>query len=516
MVKNFFCFLCFLILNFNFIDNLLYSQTIAKQNLGPNINSICDEVSPVISPDGRTFYFTRADCEGGFGGEDIWVSYIKEDGSWSKAENIGEPLNDESNNCVYSVSPDGNRLLVSFSKKENGKTQEDGVALTYRIKDGWSKPEPLKIDNFYNFNKFHGFCLSNDGKILLMTIERFDIIGKKDIYISFIKNDGNWTEPKNIGEDVNTKGDEMSPFLASDQVTLYFSSDGRGGYGSADIFYSRRLDNSWSKWSKPVNMGKSVNTPDWDAHYKLSAKSDFAYFVSNKETFGKSDIFKVSIPDSAKPFIVALIKGKITSFKTYATIGVVAELTSAEDNQIIASTTTNPANGDYAFTLPVGKKYFLNFFSKKYKSVNSGVDLSNILKYTEITRNIELMSIEDSIYAMRNILYKKNSYKPNPETILAIKKLIEFLKTNENCDVNILGHADSVGSELVNMLVSEQRAIEARRFFVAGGIDSNRIHSIALGESSPIVPNDTEERRALNRRVEFTVFERKVILQTNP
>jgi len=163
---------------------------------------------------------------------------------------------------------------------DNGK----GFSLTHRIKGGWSVPIDVKVRDFKNKNKYGEFCMSNDQKTLIHAIEMNDTHGDQDLYVSFRLTNGEWSKPKNLGKNINTKGAENSPFLASDGVTIYFSTNGLPGYGKNDIFLSRRLDDSWTNWSEPENLGPSVNTPDFDAYFSIPASGDFAYLVSGENS----------------------------------------------------------------------------------------------------------------------------------------------------------------------------------------------------------------------------------------
>ena len=218
----------------NGTELLSQSKKYEPQNLGSGVNSKCDELLPIISADGKTLFFCRDNCTGGFGGQDIWVSKLKPNGIWGNAVIIGSPLNNEHNNFVASVTPDGNTLLLGNVYNKDG-TVGPGISLSKKIQGGWSFPEKVIIKNYYNNSSSGSFFLANDGRTLLMTAQRDDSYGKKDIYVSFLEDDNSWSAPMNLGAAINTSEEEISPFLASDGVTLYFSSEGRGGFGSADV-----------------------------------------------------------------------------------------------------------------------------------------------------------------------------------------------------------------------------------------------------------------------------------------
>ncbi|HEX8547932.1 MAG TPA: hypothetical protein VF691_13290, partial [Cytophagaceae bacterium] len=194
------------------------------ERLSKNINTANDELIPIISPDGKTLYYAGRGYPNNVGStkDDIYFSVSDEYGNWSKGENLGPPLNNSNYNYVSSVSPDGNTLLVSNAYNQDG-TLSKGVSISHKTVNGWTFPEPLKIKNYYNNSFKNENCLSSDGNIVLLTLTRSGGRGENDIYVSFKKGDS-WTEPKNLGKNINTPLEELSPFLSADGVTLFFAS----------------------------------------------------------------------------------------------------------------------------------------------------------------------------------------------------------------------------------------------------------------------------------------------------
>jgi OmpA-OmpF porin, OOP family len=287
-------------------------QNIAQpQNLGPNVNSAYPDMLPIISPDGKTLYFARKFAPENFGAEkrdDIYVSELNTVGQWTKAQNIGAPLNNDAHNFVCAISPDGNTMYLA--NRYDYRSEGSGVSVAYRKRDGsWSKPSPLDIRNMYNKSKFACYHVSLDGKTMVMAIERDDTYGDMDLYVSFRYADGSWTEPMNMGVDINTAGAEASIFLAADGKTIYFSSNGHAGYGDFDMFMSRRLDNTWKRWTEPVNLGPKINSTGQDIYYTIPASGDYAYFSSDANGYGQHDIFRIQLPAELRPEAVNISAG---------------------------------------------------------------------------------------------------------------------------------------------------------------------------------------------------------------
>ncbi|MGA2296750.1 MAG: OmpA family protein, partial [FCB group bacterium] len=454
----------------------LHAQgNIAKpENLGPAINTECDELMPVISPDGKTLYFCRGECAGNFGAQDIYYSELQPNGSWSKAVNIGEPLNNKWNNFVCAVTPDGNTLLLGNEYRQDGNIGR-GISLTDKISGGWTFPKKVNIDNYYNLDEFSSFYLANDGKTLLMSIKRTDSYGKKDIYVSFLQDNGEYSEPINLGETINTIGDEISPFLASDEVSLYFSSTGHGGYGNTDVFFSRRLDKTWKKWSEPINLGPTINGPGWDAYLKITASGEYAYFVSTKDSYGKGDIFRIKLPDIVKPLPVLLVYGKVIDAKTRMPIAAIITYEIIPIKKEAGIAHSDPTNGDYKIILPVGENYVFCARADGYYSSKDTMDLRVLSRYTELERDIELIPTEDSIFCFRNILFNSGKATLKQESFIEVDKVYRFLVGNPELDIEIDAHTDSVGSAEMNMDLSERRAKTIYDYLIDKGIPAIRM-----------------------------------------
>lgn len=279
-------------------------------NLGPNVNSRYEDRLPIISPDGRTLYFARKeqpDETGQYYSDDIFYALLGPDGQWQPARDIGKPLNNEFHNYVAAVSTDGERLILA---NEYTRLGSEGVSVAKKRGDGWSRPDALRIKSMYNQNEFSCYHMGVSGDVILLAIEQEDTYGDMDIYVSFREEGDRWTAPMNIGPQVNTGGIEGSAFLAADGMTVYFSSNGHSGYGKMDMFMTRRLDDTWKNWSRPVNLGPKINSRMNEYNYTIPASGDYAYFSSSNGQYGGADLFKIMLPPEVRPEPVALLKGQ--------------------------------------------------------------------------------------------------------------------------------------------------------------------------------------------------------------
>ena len=483
-----------------------------KERLNSNINSPYTELRPIISPDGKKLFFVRQEHPGNYGkgdpeDQDIWVSDLTLNQEWGSAYNIGEPLNNKDKNHIGSVTPDGNTIVIGNVYHSNGELTP-GISISNRTADGWSFPEELRINNFYNDSKYIEYYLSNNGKALLMTIERRDSYGGRDVYVSFIQEDNSWSEPMNLGPVVNSSSEEISPFLAADDKTLYYSSEGKGGYGSADLFMTKRLDDTWKNWTSPENMGDIINSEKWDAYYFFPASGEYAYFVSQVSE-GNEDIFRVKIPKRVRPEPVFLIYGKVTDTKTHLPVDakIYYEILPGGFEAGIAR--TNPSTGEYKITLPKGKKYGFRAEADGYLSQNDYIDATELGKYKEVERNLNLIPIEiGETVVLNNIFFNSGKFDLREESFPELKRVAMFLKENPSIKIQISGHTDDINSDSYNLTLSENRAKAVFSYLTQNGIATERITFKGYGESKPVASNNTDEGRQLNRRVEFTITEK--------
>jgi outer membrane protein OmpA-like peptidoglycan-associated protein len=482
-----------------------------KINIGENINSIFVETKPIISPDGKTLYFCRQRHPNNVGGKrdegDIWYSVLTPDGNWQEAKNIGEPLNNFLINGVSSVSNDGNTLLLLNEYHQEEKIG-DGISISHRTEKGWTFPEKIKINDYYNHTNFADFYLSGDGDILLMALEREDSKGDQDIYVSFLGADGLWSTPLNLGGDINTYHAEFSPFLAADNKTLFFASDGHESLGSSDIFYCKRLDDTWKNWSRPKNLGPKVNTAGFEGYYSITASGDYAYFVSaSSSTNDSKDIFKIALPTEFKPEPVIFISGKVFNAKTDQPLEAKVIFETLGDGKEHVGAVSDPKDGTYTIILTKGNDYGLRASVKGFIARDEHIDASDLQEFTELKRDLYVYPIEvGQTVKLNNLFFERAKAEILPSSLPELNRLVEMLKENPTLEIELGGHSDNQGNEKANLELSEERVRVVRRYCGTQGISEKRIKVKAYGGSKPVASNATEENRKLNRRVEVTIL----------
>ncbi|MBL7920053.1 MAG: OmpA family protein [Bacteroidia bacterium] len=494
-------------------SDIVKSSMVATKLTG-GVNSQYPEMGPLISPDGNTLYFSRYRDPGNVGGkdddEDIWYAeWDAKANAWGTAKNIGEPLNNKFPNFINSISPDGNTVLLGNAYSKDGSMRQ-GVSISRRTPTGWSFPQTIQIEDDFNSSDLVAYYLSNSQKYLLMAKEiKNNTYGGLDLYISTMKEDSTWTKPINLGMQVNTKGTESAPFLAADDRTLYYTSDGLTGYGGADVYMTRRLDDTWTNWSIPENLGPKVNTSHDESFFTTSASGDKVYFTSEGETPGDYDLYSLALVKTLKPTPVVLVKGKVMNSKTNEPVsGVRIFFENLVDGKEAGIAVSNPTTGEYAIVLPSGTSYGYLAEKPGFISVNSNIDLSKLPEYKEITQDLLITPIEaGQSISINNIFFDFDKAELKKESYYELDRLVKLFKEYPALQVEISGHTDNVGSKKYNDQLAYRRAEAVSKYIKNKlGVNETQVTLKSYGETQPVASNATAKGRQINRRVEFKVI----------
>lgn len=489
-------------------------EDIRPERLSEKINSEFSEMRPLISPDGKTLYFSRRNHPDNIGGskdyEDIWFSEMDTvNGEWMAAQNIGSVLNNDGPNFISSITPDGNTLVVLLGNeyKPNGKMAA-GVSISTRTADGWSKPQNLEIPNNYNLSEKANFYMANNRKAIIMAVERDDSYGDRDLYVSFLEEGNKWTEPMNLGSTVNTASEESAPFLAADDETLYFSSSGFSGYGGSDIYVTRRLDDTWQNWSEPENLGPDINSENDDEFFNIPASGEYAYY-SREITEENMDIYRIELPVFYRPAPVVTVKGKVYNSKTNEPIEAKIFYERLPDGEEIGIARSEAKTGNYEIVLPSGEKYGYLAEAEGFLSISANIDLTEQKEYKEVSQDLYLVPIEkDQTIVMNNVFFDFDKAVLRSESFPELKRIVTFMEKNSSVQIEISGHTDSFGNDAYNQKLSERRAKAVYNYFVENGIKASRMKAVGYGEARPVVSNDLNVAgQQQNRRVEFEILE---------
>jgi outer membrane protein OmpA-like peptidoglycan-associated protein len=509
-------------------------------NLGPAINSTAPEYAPLISTDESLLILTarRENSTGGLRDETDNLPY--EDlyfsknvgGDWTPLKNMGEEVNTSGHDASSGLSPDGRSLFVF-----RGTVKGGGDVYISRNEQGeWTKPKSLNR-NVNSSAHESAIALSYDGSELYFVSEREGGFGGKDLYVStYDYEKGEWGPARNLGTTINSKYDEDGVFIHPDGKTLYFSSEGHNSMGGNDIFYSERVN---GEWTKPINIGYPINTPDDDVFFVVAADGRTAYYSSIRdEGYGEKDIYRITFLGPEKEPVLnveeqllagssemsvevpvqkevkiktsrmILLKGQVLDEETNAPVVASIDLIDNTTSQVLASFTSEEVNGSYLVSLPVGKNYGLNFNADGYLFNSLNFNLPDSAVFEEIYKVIKLKKIKiGKSIVLRNIFFDYNQYTIRSESQSELDRLVTLLNENPEIKVEISGHTDNVGGDAYNLELSDNRAKAVVEHLVSQGIAKERLIYKGYGESQPIASNDIPEGRQENRRTEFKIIE---------
>ncbi|MBD3636297.1 MAG: PD40 domain-containing protein [Crocinitomicaceae bacterium] len=516
-------------------------------NVGGKVNSKYPDYAPVISADEAVMVFTarRPDAEdmapdgrGYF--EDLYIT-TKENGEWTKAKNMGKPLNVEGqHDATIGISPDGHQLFVYNDKKGNGD-----IYISSDEEGSWSKPEQLGKNINTDYHEPDA-SLSFDGKRLYFTSNKPGGYGQHDIYYADWDEDKErWGEAINIGDVLNTPYEERSVFIHPDGETMYFASTGHNTMGGYDLFYSKLVD---GKWQKPVNLGPPLNTPDNDVQLVVAGNGRYGYMSSYREGgFGEKDIYLITflgpeklpmlsnednlIASIAKPVKekikepelvsegsnMAILTGIIRDDKTKEPLKAQVVLVDNEKNEVIAEFQSDANTGKYLVSLPGGSNYGIAVKKDGYLFHSENFQIPEASGFKQYKKDVDLKKVEvGQSIVLRNVFFDYAKYSLRDASINELERLIKLLNDNPTMRIEISGHTDTRGSDHDNQVLSQNRAKSVVDYLIAHGIDKSRLEYAGYGEKQPLIPDseinkmnsktEKEDAHQQNRRTEFKIL----------
>ncbi len=456
------------------------SENIRPVNL-EILNSPKGEYCACPSADMKTIYFCGNGRSDGLGGEDIFYSELDGD-EWATPK-IFEGVNTGYNNeAPLSVTTDGTRILLF-----------EGGQLSYidKTRTGWTAPTKFK-------SPLNEFAWQADAQItpngLGMLFAARDSYGNIDIYYAPKMGD-EWGKPINIGATINTEGEDRSPYLHFDNQTMYFTSSGHGGLGSADLFITTRLDDTWTNWSKPINMGKNFNNSQRNWGYQIASDGKRAFFSSGDQLGGvarNDDLYEIELPERYRPGAVTVIETRVNTIdiadkKVY--------IEDAETGEILGVYKPDPTSGEVIATVPANVKTTIRVEAEGILSAPKIVN-------TDTPNNVVIdeVVLKDNELSFSDLLFDTDSDVINAAFYDELDNVAAAARSSNN-NIKVAGHTDNQGSEEYNLSLSQRRAEAVKAYLVQRGIPEYRITTTGYGESQPVSDNDTEEGRRLNRRV---------------
>ncbi|MGK0389262.1 MAG: outer membrane protein OmpA-like peptidoglycan-associated protein [Maribacter sp.] len=504
-------------------NNIDYSNFDPKP-ISNNVNTKSREYFPSISADGETFFFTRVTR----GQEDIYYCN-KTDNGWGEAKPLTD-INTTENEANQSISADGRVIIFTACNRQKTGYGSCDLYLSEFKNGAWTPV--VNMGRAINSTAWESQpSLSADGNLLYFTSKRTGSVGKSDIYYSKRNVEGAWSVAKLVKGEINTKGEEQTPFIHQDGQTLYFKSTGHPGLGGYDIFYSRLQKDG--TWGKPVNLSAPINSKYDEGNFVVSLDGKTAYFDSDKKMTDKGagqanenlhDIYEIELNEKLRPFPVTYVKAKVVDAQTNEPLVAKVDFMNLGIQKRHAFNISNE-KGEFIVCLPVGENYGLNVAKEGYLfySDNFALDkgasteepyvleirlnpIPSAVAATPITTKPNPSNSKPTATILKNIFFASGSAVLKPESTGELLKLYDLLQTNPKMNIQINGHTDNVGGEPRNFMLSEKRAKAVYEYLIQKGITSNRLKYKGYGESQPIITNATIEGRQMNRRTEFIVL----------
>lgn len=481
--------------------------------MNDDVSGVANPTAPVLTVDGKYIYFNHSDGSN----TKIYRGEIGSNGKFKKVEiSVFNLPNDKStSSSLTAISQDNNVAYVNDLTV--GKLN---VYKTY-IKKNWLgnlkwEYDKLDLSGFKSESTYINDIMSYDGKYYIVDMERKDGEMKYfdgDIYVGIRNENGGYDKFIRMGDDINTTGDEIPCFLAADNKTFFFASDGHIGYGKKDIYVTRRLDDTWQNWTQPLNLGPIINTSAHENAFAIDSKGEYAYFIRWEKS---ANIYRIKLRQpkkeelktmTIKPEPVIIIKGKVLDKKTNLPLQADIFYTDLLTGKNMGTASSNGETGEYSIALPIGVYYSYLAKANKYLTVSENVDAREIGETSIIEKNLYLVPVEiGQIIRLNNIFFDFGKATLRPESYAELDEVVNVLKNNSKMEIEMSGHTDNVGSDDANLKLSEERAKAVKDYIVSKGIAESRIISKGYGKTKPVSTNDNEEGRQLNRRVEFTIL----------
>ncbi|MEN9610334.1 MAG: hypothetical protein RLZZ628_1148 [Bacteroidota bacterium] len=539
---------CILVLTTNFcLAQPHVAQNYVVEKIHERVNSPqYDEITPVISIDGKTLYFTRvgspdfcrtiavdgkdvsqdynirayeqylSSIYGQISGsevvlnpfqsdlnQDVWFAETHQS-PFDRVLHPDAPLNNALPNSICSLTPDPSVFVVVNQFPSDGGMNKGFSLIQRRVSEmndwnDWAEPQPMNIDNYNIVGKAVSLTMSGDGNVLILSLPASDSYGDNDLYISFKTGENQWSAPKNMGNKVNSAGREITPHLSADGNYLYFASK-RGGSQGLDLYFSARLGDNWDNWMTPRRLIEPINSASEESQPYFNLATGYLYFSSKRD--GSSDIFRVKIADPKPQSFV--LKGKIVHAQT-------KQLTDARvlygDAQTGYEWEAHSKNGLFEIKMDQGKTIKMTTF--KHGFINHEVEFQ-FDKNTYIPDNKEVILYVDSVgvgttITLDPIYFEQSKPYIMKKSFSTLDKLVEILQTHRNIKVRVEGHTDNQGGKLQEL--SEARAKEVRKYLIRSKINEKRVEAVGFGATRPVSENTSDATRRLNRRVEVKIIE---------
>jgi outer membrane protein OmpA-like peptidoglycan-associated protein len=483
------------------IEALKTPLAIQPKVLPTTVNKFDSQYFPVLTADRETMIFTGYNSTDN--DENLYISTIQ-NGNWNEPMGLSDNINTAQSEGTASISADGRTLIFTSCQDTRGLGSCD-LYISKKMANRWTKPENMgEAINSPSWDSQPS--LSADGQTLYFVSDRTGGMGRYDIYVSTLDSLGRWKKAQNIGKNINTPDDEMSPFVHANGSTLFFSGNGYLGMGGYDIY---RTDLESGQWTAPRNMGYPLNTHENQVGLFVTSDGTKAYYSVEKGESARTrnaQLVEVELPESVKNSFkrTVYLKGTISDAQSKQNLAANVELVNLKTNEK-HTFASDAVTGQYLSVLNEGGEYAVFVSREGYFFKSLSFDFSQ--KAQDKILDISLEPIKkNSREVLNNLYFDTGKWELKNESLPELEKLHLLLKNNPNLTIEISGHTDDVGRDADNLLLSQKRAKSVAEYLIKNGINILRVKVEGYGKTRPIVQNTSDENRRLNRRIEVKIL----------
>jgi outer membrane protein OmpA-like peptidoglycan-associated protein len=465
------------------------------KKLGGTVNTSAEENFPIFLKSDGSLYFTRTfndNSKYGPNDQNVWKSEKVGEQTYQKGTEV-KKINNKYNNCIVGFNSDETKIYL-LNSYDGKKDLKKGICYSIKKGDSWSKPKSIEIPGLDIEGSFYSFHINKEENSIIISYLGPKSEGDEDLYVCLLEN-GKWSAPKSMGEAINSKGFEISPFLSQNSDTLFFSSNGFGGEGDADIFYAIRQNNNWFDWSEPINIGSKINSPKFDAYFTMSDRA--LYWSSNRDA-EKSDIYYATFLPPPPPLIASIkgfdvtIHGGSDGKIELTPTGGVKPYTFKWSNETTNEDPENLVKGIYSveITDAIGQKLILS------TPINEPEIIEQIVVVEKIPR-------EDAI-----VYFDLNSSYLNNGNFKELDLFSSKINDKSSISLKVISHCDVRESDEYNIWLSKKRMNTTINYLVKKGFDRSKISGDYKGEKTPLIKCSpcSEEQFRINRRTTITIL----------
>lgn len=472
--------------------------------LPKSLNTSDNEYVNFVNPEKTLLIFTRKVSLGKDSRkrkvyrDEVFISH-KLNGIWSDPERMLFPWPQNLNMGGISFSQDGNTMYFTGCQWPGGRGSCD-LYYSKKSEGKWQLPRPV-----FSVNTSHWESqpvVSTDNRMLIFASRRPGGKGGSDLWMSLRQKNGQWGKPVDMGDSINTPGDEMAPFLHPDNQTLYFSSNGRPGMGGFDLYFSRKDKNG--HWSKARAAGYPINTKYNELNLIVASDGSRAWITSDRDQKGNYNLYTF-VPDSLlRPERVTLISGTVLDSRSRLPLQAKILVTRLPGGAVVDSLYSDQENGRFLLSVPQGSDLSLHVFKQGYLFASKHLMVNNSDSISKVTILLEPVEKGNKI-KLNNIYFDVDKATLKPAAYPELEQVILFLKQNPGLKIEIEGFTDNTGSEAYNLKLSNERARSVYQYLIDHGIDSKKLSYKGYGNTRPVADNATEKGKAANRRTELLI-----------